>query len=86
MAYLPALIIAGASLLLLVIMIGALLGPVRRFRVALSEYRERLDAEARLLQAGRDQAREQLHQVRYPDGEQAAGRIGPQGETEERNG
>lgn len=86
MAYLPALIIAGASLLLMMIMVGALLGPVRRFRVALSEYRERLDAEARLLQAGRDQTREQLQQFRYPDGELTAGRIVSQGETEERNG
>jgi hypothetical protein len=85
-AYLPALVIAGTALLVLMIMVVVLLGPLRRFRVALAAYRARLDAEASLLQAGRDEIREQLDHVRRHDRELTAGTIGDRGKTEERNG
>lgn len=86
MAYLPAWIIAGASLFVLLVMVVALLGPVRRFRVALADYRARLDADARLLQAGRNEIRDQLDHVRRHDRDPAPGSIGGRWETEERNG
>jgi len=86
MAYLPAMIIAGAALLVLVVMVVAVLGPIRRFRSALAAYQAKLDAEASLLQAGREEMRHQLDHVRHHDRELPAGTIGKRGKTEERNG
>lgn len=60
MAYLPALIVVGAALLVLVLMLLALIGPVRRFRSAVRDYRARLDTETTVLHAARDRIRDQL--------------------------
>ena len=86
MAYLPVWIILGVAFGLLLVEIVMVLGPIRRFRVALAEYRQRLDAETRLLQAGREAVRVQLDHVRHPDGDRPASTIGNLGETEERHG
>jgi hypothetical protein len=85
-SYLPALIITGAALLVLVIVVVALLGRIRRFRVALAGYRARLRAEISQLQAARHDLHRQLAHVRRHDREPAAGTIGNLGETEEGHG
>jgi hypothetical protein len=66
--------IAGSAVVLLGVLAATLFGPVRRFRAALSAYRERLDSQASLLQAGRAEVRDQLST------------IGHRGLTEERHG
>lgn len=86
MVYLAVWIIIGVALALLLFEIVMVLGPIRRFRVALADYRRRLDADARLLQAGREAVRVQLDHVRRPGRELPAGTIGNLGETEERHG
>jgi len=63
-AYLPALIIAGAALMVLLIMIRTLLVSVRRFRAEYADYRARLDAETSVLHAGRNELRDRLDHVR----------------------
>ena len=85
-AYLLAATVAAAALFVLLVMVVAVSGPVRRFRVALAAYRARLDADARVLQAGRDELRLQFDHVRHHDRDPAASTIGEQRETEERNG
>lgn len=59
-AYLPALIIAGAALLVLLSMLGVLLVSVRRFRAEFAAFRTRLDAETSVLQAGGNELRGRL--------------------------
>lgn len=63
-AYLPALLVAGAALFVLVVMLLALIGPIRRFRAALRDYRAGVDAETSALHAGREQVRRQLDHLR----------------------
>jgi len=63
-AYLPALIIAGAALFALSIMVGVLLVSVRRFRAELAVYRARLDAKTGVLHAGGKELRGRLDRVR----------------------
>jgi hypothetical protein len=88
-AYLPALIIAAAALLALLVMIRVLLGSVRRFRTELAEYRARLDGKASVLQAGHEELRGWLDgargrtEARSP---QRVLRVLSPGETEERYG
>lgn len=63
-AYLPALIIAGAALLVLLSMLSALLVAVRRFRAEFAAFWARLDAETSILQAGGNELRGRLDQIR----------------------